>query len=307
VLKPNPAPGILPAEMAAPDAQTGMAPAMTAMGSAAEAKGGVHPAWAALAAHWPEYGMEAAGLGLFMTSACLFTTLLEHPASPVHQAISNPLLRRVPMGLAMGLTFIAIVYSPWGKRSGAHLNPAVTLTFFRLKKVAGWDAFFYAVSQFAGGAAGVFLAAALLGERISHQAVNYAATLPLAGPGPAFLAEVVITFFMMSMVLAVTNTARLARFTGLFAGLMVAAYIILEAPISGMSMNPARSLASALPPQMWSSLWIYFTAPLLGMLLAAETYVRARGAHHVYCAKLHHHNRQRCIFHCRFRELLEQR
>jgi aquaporin Z len=93
--------------------------------------------------HWPEYLMEAAGLGIFMVSACGFGTLLEYPASPVRQAIPDPLARRALMGLAMGLTAIALVYSPWGKRSGAHLNPAVTWTFWRLGKVAPRDALAY--------------------------------------------------------------------------------------------------------------------------------------------------------------------
>ena len=67
---------------------------------------------AALKHHWPEYLMEAAGLGLFMLSACVFATLLEHPASPVRQAISDPIQRRILMGLAMGLTAVSLVYSP---------------------------------------------------------------------------------------------------------------------------------------------------------------------------------------------------
>src|SRR5215467_8146634 len=82
--------------------------------------------------HWPEYLMEAWGLGLFMISACSFGVLLLHPSSPAQQAIPNPALRQVLMGAAMGLTNIANIYSPWGKRSGAHLNPVVSWTFFRL-------------------------------------------------------------------------------------------------------------------------------------------------------------------------------
>ena len=79
----------------------------------------------ALKRHWPEYLMEAAGLGLFMVSACLFGTLMEHPGSPVRQAIADPFLRRVFIGLAMGLTAVGIIYSPWGKQSAKCPNSTV--------------------------------------------------------------------------------------------------------------------------------------------------------------------------------------
>lgn len=253
----------------------------------------------ALQHHWPEYLMEAVELGLFMISACVVVVLLEHPTSPVSQAIPDPVLRRVLIGLAMGLTAIAIIYSPLGQRSGAHFNPSVTLTFFRLGKVPLWDAVFYITAQCIGGLAGVLVAAAVLRELVAHESVRYAATVPgMSGVAAAFVAEVVISFGQMSLVLRVANTRRLARFTGLFAGMMVATYISLEAPYSGMSMNPARTFASAVPAQIWTAWWVYFTAPPLGMLLAAEVYVRRRGIHKVFCAKLHHQNSGRCIFRC---------
>src|SRR5256885_7100411 len=132
----------------------------------------------ALRRHWPEYLMEAAGLGLFMISAAVFATVLEYPGSPLHKAIPDPLVRRALMGLAMGLTAIGIIYSPWGKQSGAHINPAVTMTFFRLGKVAPWDAVFYVIAQFAGGVAGVALVAVAGGKLLAHPSVNYVATLP---------------------------------------------------------------------------------------------------------------------------------
>jgi major intrinsic protein len=134
----------------------------------------------ALRAHWPEYLAEAAGLGLFMVSACVFGTLLGHPDSAIVRALPDPVGRRVLMG---------------------------------------------------------------------------------------------------------------------------AIYISVEAPISGMSMNPARSLASAMAAQAWAPLWIYFLAPVLGMLLAAQLYVSRRGLAGVFCAKLHHDNATRCIFRCRYAEL----
>jgi aquaporin Z len=256
----------------------------------------------ALRRHWPEYLMEAAGLGLFMISACLFAAILEHPDSSTHRALAGePTLRRVLVGLAMGLTAIGIVYSPWGQRSGAHLNPALTFTFWRLGKVAGPDAAFYAGAQFLGGAAGVFLMTLALPGAISHPAVNYAVTVPGArGAAVAFAAEAAISMGLMLVVLAASNSRRLHRYTGLLAGLLVATYISLEAPLSGMSMNPARTFASSLNARLWTSLWIYFTAPPLGMLLAAELYHRVRGLEAVRCAKLNHENRQRCIFRCNF-------
>ena len=106
----------------------------------------------------------------------------------------------------------------------------------------------------------------------------------------------------MTVVLTVSNTPNLARFTGLCAGVLVATYITVEAPLSGMSMNPARTFGSSLAAQSWTALWIYFTAPPLGMLLAAEFYLQWPGARQVVCAKLHHHNDKRCIFRCGYQE-----
>jgi aquaporin Z len=252
--------------------------------------------------HYPEYLMEAAGLGLFMLSAAVVTALLEHPASPIQQAISAPVLRRFIIGVAMGLTAIALIYSPWGKQSGAHLNPVVTLTFFRLGKVKLSDTLFYIMAQFVGGWLGISLATRILRETIVHPSVNYVVTVPGSrGAIVAFLAELIISFGVMITILIVSNTANLSRFTGIFAGALVATYITLEAPLSGMSMNPARTLASAIPAENWTAIWIYFTAPLLGMLMAAEVYLRLRGRAAVRCAKLHHHNHKRCIFHCGYR------
>ena len=253
----------------------------------------------ALRRHWPEYLIEAAGLGIFMIVACLATALLELPASPVRQAIADPVLRRALVGSAMGLTAIALTYSPWGKQSGAHFNPTLTLTFFRLGKVAPADAVFYVLAQFAGGLVGILAAVAVLGKGIMDPAVGYIVTIPGApGVGVAFLAETVISFGLMFAVLAVSNTPRLARFTGLCAGFLVLTYITFEAPLSGMSMNPARTLGSAIAAQVWTALWVYFTAPPLGMALAAELYSRLKGPNAIRCAKLHHDNDRRCIFHC---------
>src|SRR6266704_6635806 len=147
----------------------------------------------ALREHWPEYLCEAAELGLFMISAGLFTILLWHPSSPIPNMIPSEFIRRTLTGIAMGSTAIALVFSPLGKRSGAHFNPAVTLTFWRLGKVKNWDAFFYVIAQFIGGITGVLVVALLARMALSHPAVKYVATLPGSrGVSVAFLAEFVI-------------------------------------------------------------------------------------------------------------------
>ena len=256
----------------------------------------------ALRHHWPEYLIEATGLGMFMISACVFSVLVMHPVSPLAHWVVDPIGKRAVIGIVMGLTAVALIYSPWGKQSGAHFNPSVTIAFYRLGKIAPVDAFFYIVSQFTGAITGVFICAVFLSHWISDPLVNYAVT----SPGPhgvrvAFVSEFVISFLLMAMVLVFSNNKRLAAFTGVFAGILVATYITVEAPLSGMSMNPARTFGSALPAHMWKAWWIYFTAPPLGMIAAARTYVHLAGAQNVICAKLQHGAAKVCIFRCGYR------
>jgi len=151
----------------------------------------------ALRRHWPEYLIEATGLGVFMIMAGVCVMLLEHPRSALAHAIPSADLRPALIGIAMGLTAIAIIYSPWGRQSGAHLNPAVTLTFLRLGKVSPADALFYVLAQFAGGVAGTLVLAAALGEWFILPPISAVATLP-GRPGEvvAFGAEVAIAFVL---------------------------------------------------------------------------------------------------------------
>jgi len=247
--------------------------------------------------HWPEYLMEVGEVGCYLFVACIATAVLQHPSSIVRQSISSDVARRALMGLLMGATTVAIVISPWGKRSGGHFNPAITLTFYRLGKVKFWDAWFYVIAQFLGALGGVTVARYALRGALSNDAVRYAATVPgMYGSAVAFAAELTISFILMSTVLFTTNRARRASSSAYFVGALIATYYTVEAPLSGMSTNPARTLASAVHANYWHALWIYFLAPSLGMLTAGELFLRVRGGAAPYCAKLHYANHERCIF-----------
>jgi len=248
--------------------------------------------------HWPEYLMELGELGCYLFVACLATTLVQHPASIVRQSVSSSLVRRSLMGLAMGATTIAIVMSPWGKRSGGHFNPAITFTFYRLGKVEFWDGLFYVFAQLLGAIGGVALAGYVLRGALSNHAVHYAVTVPgVYGYAVAFMAELTMSFLLMVTVLFATNHKRLAPYTAYFVGALVAMFYPVGAALSGMSTNPARSFGPAVQAGSWHALWIYFIAPSMGMLAAAETFLGIRRDLAPYCAKLHHANDERCIFH----------
>jgi aquaporin Z len=201
----------------------------------------------------------------------------------------------------MGITAILIIQSPLGKRSGAHFNPAITLTYLRLGKIAPWDAIFYVVFQFAGGVFGVGVSALLLGKSIAHPAVDYAVTVPgRYGVAAAFFAELFMAALLMGVVLWTSNRPPLARYTSYLVGILIAFYILLFGPVSGFSINPARTVGSAVFARLWTAEWVYFAAPLMGMMGAAEIYLRAFGADKIMCAKLHPDPRYRCPFRCHY-------
>ncbi len=253
---------------------------------------------ASLRLHWPEYLMEAGEISLYMFCTCSFSTLLQHPASPLRHFFVSGMARRALLGLAIGATVMALTMSPWGKQSGGHINPAMTFAFCRLGKIAPWDALFYAVAQFSGATSGVALATFLLRGAPEDGTVRYAVTAPGEyGAAVAFAAELAISFILMITVLLVTNHERLARYTPYFVGSLYAVNITFETPLSGMSMNPARTFGPAVYGGYWHTLWIYFMAPTVGMLAAAAVFLRARQGAPPYCAKLHHVNNKRCIFH----------
>lgn len=254
---------------------------------------------AALRAHWRLYVYEGAELAWFMVAACVATVVLFGAGSHAVHAVPSAALRRAIMGVAMGATAVMIIHSPMGKRSGAHFNPAITLTYLRLGKIAPWDAAFYVAGQFAGGMFGVGLSAMLLGKSLAQPSVEYAVTVPgLGGTAGAFGAELFMATLLMWVVLWSSNARRWAKYTSYAVGVLIANYIFFFAPVSGFSINPARTVGSAVFAGIWTGWWVYFVAPLLGMFAAAEVYVRRYGLERVLCAKLHPAPSLLCPFAC---------
>jgi aquaporin Z len=240
--------------------------------------------------NWSLYLIEAWALGVFMLSASLVVIVVEHPAFPVRDAIPSSLLRRAIIGVCMGLTALGLIYSDWGKRSGAHLNPAVTLAQWQLNRIATTDAVFYVLAQFAGGSLAVAGLTVLIPDVMAHETVNFVATVPgSTGVWVALIFEFLMAFGMLTMVLALSNSRQLAPWTGYFVGCLVALYITVEAPFSGMSINPARTVSSALSAGQWSAIWIYFVGPISGMWLAGALFRRNYRRQHGECKTMAMH------------------
>lgn len=256
--------------------------------------------------HWYHYAIEAWGLGtLMIVAGALAVAFTIAPAPFQSWRNEHPIAARAVFGIVMGTTVASIVYSPWGARSGAHLNPVLTLTYAWLGKLSKVDAFAYAVAQFAGGAIGFALIAAVAGSPLLRPPTHAIVTRPgPPGAAIAFIAEAGISFLLMTVVLSVSNASkRISPYTGLAAAMLIVLFITFEAPLSGTSMNPARTLASALQGRDFTAIWIYFTAPPLGMLLAAAAFVTLRGRRAVFCGRLNHSGPHPCIFRCDYDRL----
>lgn len=173
--------------------------------------------------------------------------------------------------LVFGLVVAVMIYAV-GHLSGAHFNPSVTLAFGLAGKFPKRDMLPYWAAQFGGALAAVGLLALLL-----PAGPGYGATLPAVPALQALGWEAVLTYFLMFVIIAVATDARAH---GILAGLAIGGVVCLDAfvggPVTGASMNPARSLAPALWQGGLGSLWIYFAGPALGACLAAWTYERIR-------------------------------
>jgi aquaporin Z len=243
-----------------------------------------------------------------MLCICLCGALLYSNGYPVARfGLSQP-TNALIMGMCVSAVTLAIIRSPFGRRSGAHFNPAITLTYLWLGRVHRWDALFYVAAQFSGALVGVLGARQILGRSLSAHPVHYVVTLPGSyGSAIAFIAEFLLSALLMGVVLLATNHRTLARFSPLLVASITLFYFAICSSISGFSVNPARTFSSAVFAWIWSGIWIYFIAPCLGMLTAAGVYIRVFGQRRVYCAKVFHDLYSPCPFPCRFAQLGHER
>jgi aquaporin Z len=212
----------------------------------------------------------------------------------------DPIVKRLTAGCLIALSTVLFVYSPLGRRSGAHINPAISLAFFYLKRMERSEFLGYVAAQFLGASLGISIAALLWGSTLRTPSIRYAATTPgQLGSLAALGAEAGISFLLMTIVLWSNNAARLAPLTGIFVGIFSALSITLVAPISGSSANPARTFGSDIFSMTWQSYWVYATGPTVGMVTAAAVF-RALGAQ-ARCAKVVHDDEPCAFARCEYR------
>jgi aquaporin Z len=225
------------------------------------------------ACNYDKYLIEAWGLWIFMVAASICTIVFQHPHFKLVEYIPSDIIRRIFIGLAMGLTAMGIMHSSWGKKSGAHINPAVTITFLFLRKISKIDGIFYMIFQTIGGTLGVYIITFFLPEYMNDSSVQYVVTVPgINGLNGAIIGEGIISFILMFTTLIVTNNSTYKKYIGFITAFLITNFVIFEAPYSGFSMNPARTLASAIPSNIWTDWLMYMIVPPISMLCAALIY-----------------------------------
>ena len=211
--------------------------------------------------------------GIYIAEAMgTFTLVFAGCGAIVIDRISHGQITHVGVAITFGLVIADMIYTI-GHISGAHMNPCVTLAFaltrhFSFRRVPG-----YWLAQFVGAAAAALLLRALFGN-VAH----LGATLPSGGSGQSFVLEIVMTFFLMFVVMAVaTDNRAIGQAAALAVGGMVLLDAMFGGPISGASMNPARSFGPALASADWNDYWIYVAAPVIGAVTGAFIYELIRG------------------------------
>ncbi len=251
--------------------------------------------------HWFEYGAELLGTALLVFAGVSAVVFDFGTGSPLAQVLPDPSLRRLLTGLLFAGSGALVAISPLGKLSGGHINPAVSLAFWMQGKMHHLDLGGYISGQVLGAIIGSLLVLLVWGGQAAS--VGYGTTIPGVGYPlwMVFLAEVsltfVLTFVLVLSLFLFVSSPRLMRWTPLMVWMLVAGMVWLEAPISGTSLNPARSFGPALVAWSWHHHWLYWVAPPLGAVLAVGAFrLLASGERDVLTGKLFHVPHYRSVF-----------
>lgn len=239
---------------------------------------------------WRVFISEAIGTGLLVLVGLSLVILMFGTGSPMPSLLPNEGLRRLITGFLFGTTGALIALSPVGEVSGAHINPVVTLGFRFMRKLETPVASGYIVAQLIGAIIGCV---PLLAWGAMGKSVAFGATTPGQGFSAlsALLGETATTFAMVTLLTVFLAFRRIRPFTPAIFPPLYGMMVFLEAPISGTSTNPARSLGPAVVSGQWTGWWIYWVGPLLGMFVAllACSFLARR----IEVAKLYHFDSDR--------------
>ena len=181
--------------------------------------------------------------------------------------VTNGAVSHVGIAITFGLIVMAMIYT-FGSISGAHINPAVTIAFSLTDRFDKKDLLPYLVAQLLGA----FLASGVL-RYLFQTHENLGATFPYGDWGQTFILEVILTYFLMLVIIFVSQNKAVTHLTGIAVGATVLLEAMFAGPITGASMNPARSIAPALVSGNVLELWIYILAPIIGAVLASLTWL----------------------------------
>jgi MIP family channel proteins len=196
-----------------------------------------------------------------------FFLVLVGPGAAMVNAFGGEILGQVGVALAFAFVVIAMVFA-LGHLSGAHINPAVTLAFWSVRRFPASEVFPYVLAQCIGASAASAVLRTTLG-----QVGDMGASLPRISTSGAFLIEWLLSFALMFVIMAVATDQRVADgFAAVAVGLTVGFCALLGGPLTGASMNPARSFGPALVGGIWRTHWLYWLAPITGMMVAARVY-----------------------------------
>ena len=239
---------------------------------------------------WLVLRAELVGTAALVLVGLSLVILMFGEGSPIPSVLPSEGWRRWITGFMFGTTGALIALSPVGRRSGAHINPIVTLAFCLMGKLDLRTSLGYVVAQLAGAILGSL---PLLAWGVMGQSVAFGATIPGEGYriGAVLLGEVVTTCAMVTLLCVFLGFRRLRPFTPMIFPILYAVMVYAESPISGTSTNPARSLGPALISGRWDDWWIYWVGPVIGSVVACVACSAL--AKRITVAKLYHFDSDR--------------